>query len=144
MFVGADAAAAAAPPPWLVRTVAAAYLLLAVPLIRRATPVTSLMYAVPLIFWGLSPTSYYYSFLVLLVLLPWQAGLPDRVRLLEMVLLTAVMAAVHAFEVVSADLIPLYYQASIALAVFFVLWLGFEYARLAATGDAVTPSAKLR
>jgi len=144
VFVGADAAAAAAPPPWLVRTVAAAYLLLAVPLIRRATPVTSLMYAVPLIFWGLSPTSYYYSFLVLLVLLPWQAGLPDRVRLLEMVLLTAVMAAVHAFEVVSADLIPLYYQASIALAVFFVLWLGFEYARLAATGDAVTPSAKLR
>ncbi len=144
VFVGADAAAAAAPTPWLVRAVAAAYLLLAVPLIRRATPVTSLMYAVPLIFWGLSPTGYYYSFLVLLVLLPWQGGLPDRVRLLEMVLLTAVMAAVHAFEVASADLIPLYYQASIALAVFFVLWLGFEYARLAAPGDAVTPSARPR
>ena len=138
------AVAAAAPPPWLVRAVAAAYLLLAVPLIRRAAPVTSLMYAVPLVFWGLSPTGYYYSFLVLLVLLPWHGGLPDRVRLLEMALLTAVMAVVHAFEVVSADMIPLYYQASIALAVFFVLWLGFEYARLAAPADAVTPSTRLR
>lgn len=138
------AVAAAAPSPWLVRSVAAVYLLLAVPLIRRATPAASLMYAVPLIFWALSPTGYYYSFLILLVLLPWQSGFPDRVRLLEMVLLTAVMAAIHAFEVASADLIPLYYQASIALAVFFVLWLGFEYARLAATGDAVTPSARLR
>jgi hypothetical protein len=138
------AVAAAAPSPWLVRTVAAVYMLLAVPLIRRATPVTSLMYVVPLIFWALSPTGYYYSFLVLLVLLPWQGGLPDRVRLLEMVLLTAVMAAIHAFEVASADLIPLYYQASIALGVFFVLWLGFEYARLAGAGEAVTPPARLR
>jgi hypothetical protein len=139
----ADAATdAAAPAPWVVPTVAAVYLLLAVPLIRRATPLTGLMYAVPLIFWGLAPTGYYYSFLVLLVLLPWRDGVPDRVRLLEMVLLTTVMAAIHAFEVTSPDLIPLYYQASIAMAVFFVLWLGFEYARLAMPrGEITLPAA---
>jgi hypothetical protein len=133
---------AAAPAPWVVPAAAGVYLLLAVPLIRRATPLTSLMYAVPLIFWGLAPTGYYYSFLVLLVLLPWRDGLPDRVRLLEMILLTAVMAVIHAFEVVSPDLIPLYYQASIAMAVFFVLWLGFEYARLALDrGEITLPAA---
>lgn len=136
--VAAAASAAAAPAPWVVPTVAAAYLLLAVPLIRRATPLTSLMYAVPLIFWGLAPTSYYYSFLVLLILLPWHDGLPDRVRLLETVLLTTVTAGIHAFEVTSPDLIPLYYQASIAMAVFFVLWLGFEYARLAVPRPELT------
>jgi len=135
---------AAAPAPWVAPTVAGAYLVLAVPLIRRATPLTSLMYAVPLIFWGLAPTGYYYSFLVLLVLLPWRDGLPDRVRLLEMALLSAVTAAIHAFEVASPDLIPLYYQASIAMAVFFVLWLGFEYARLAVPRAELTLPATPR
>jgi hypothetical protein len=87
------------------------------------------MYAVPLIFWATSATGYYYSFLVLLVLLPWARGMPDRVRLLEMALLTAVMAGLYAVEVASPDLVPLYWGASLQMAVFFVLWLGFEHAR---------------
>lgn len=122
-------AVAARPAPWVLPLASAAYLVAALPLIRRARPLESLMYGVPLLFWGLSPTSYYYSFLVLLVLLPWAAGLPDRARLLQMALLTLVMAVLYALEVVSPDLIPLYWGASLTLAVFFVLWLALDYAR---------------
>src|SRR4029078_3810073 len=94
-----------------------------------ATPVVSLMYAVPLIFWGVAATGYYYSFLVLLVLLPWQEGIPDRGRWLEMALLTAMMAVDYAREAISPDLVPLYHGASLGLAAFFVVWLVCEYAR---------------
>lgn len=126
----ADAdAVAARPAPWILPMASAAYLLAALPLIARARPLESLMYAVPLIFWATSATGYYYSFLVLLVLLPWARGMPDRVRLLEMALLTAVMAGLYAVEVASPDLVPLYWGASLQMAVFFVLWLGFEHAR---------------
>jgi hypothetical protein len=144
VFVGDADATAAAPASWIVPTVSAVYLLLALPLILHASPLTSLMYAVPLFFWALAPTGYYYVFLVLLVLLPWKDGPPDRVRLLEMALLTIVMAVIYASEVVSPDLIPLYYQASATMAGFFVLWLGFEYARLAMAAAAVTPEAAPR
>lgn len=123
-------ALAAQPPSWLPKAAAGAYLVLAIPLILAASPVTSLMYAVPLIFWGLTATGYYYSFLVLLILLPWHGGRPDRVRLLEMTLLTVIMAVSYAREAISPDLVPLYYGASLSLALFFLVWLAFEYARL--------------
>ena len=58
--------------------------------------------------------------------------MPDRVRLLEMALLTTVMAVLYAFEFASPDLIPLYWGASLKMAVFFTLWLAFEWARRAA------------
>ncbi len=141
VLVTAAEASAARPARWVVPAVSAVYALLALPLVLRASPLTSLLYAVPLLFWALAPTGYYYAFLVLLVLLPWKDGLPDRVRLLEMTLLTLTMAALDALEVVSADLIPLYYRASLALAGFFVLWLGLEHARAA---GAVTPPASSR
>jgi hypothetical protein len=112
-------------------TVAALYFLAALPLILRARPLESVMYAVPLVFFALSPAGYYYSFLVLLVLLPWRDGAPDPVRLVAMGLLTFVGAAGYAFELASADLLPLSYNASIQLGLFFLLWLAFEYVRLA-------------
>jgi hypothetical protein len=130
-------AVAARPAPWILPLAAALSALVALPLVLRAPPVESLMYAVPLIFWALSPTGYYYSFLVLLVLVPWACGRPDRVRLLEMGVLTLVMAVLYAFEAASPDLIPLYWGASLQLGVFFVLWLAFEHAR----GRSPTPSA---
>jgi hypothetical protein len=129
VFVAEADADAARPASWILPLVSAGYLLAALPLIWRARPLATLMYAVPLIFWALSPTGYYYSFLVLLVLLPWAEGTPDRVRLLEMALLTVLMAVLYAFEAVSPDLVPLYWGASITMAVFFALWLGFEHAR---------------
>jgi hypothetical protein len=129
MYVAVAAASAARPAPWVVPTAAALYLLLALPLILKARPLSSLMYAVPLLFWALSPSGYYYAFLVLLVLLPWRDGTTDRVSLLQMALLTVLMAVSYAFEVASPDLLPLYYGASVALALFFALWLAFEYAR---------------
>ncbi len=144
VLVGDADAKAATPASWIVPTVSAVYLLLALPLILRASPLSSLMYAVPLLFWALAPTGYYYSFLALLVLLPWMEGLPDRVRLLEMALLSVAMAVIYAAEAVLPDLIPLYYQASMTLAGYFVVWLGLEYARLAVAGAAVTPPAPLR
>jgi hypothetical protein len=130
VFVTEGDALAAQPSPTLMRIVAGVALLLAVPLILAASPVVGLMYAVPLVFWGVAATGYYYSFLVLLVLLPWHDGSPDRVRWLEMTLLTAMMAVNYAREAISPDLVPLYHGASLGLAVFFVVWLAFEYARL--------------
>ena len=144
VFVSDTDATAATPASWIVPAVSAVYLLLALPLIVRASPLASVMYAVPLLFWALAPTGYYYTFLVLLVLLPWKDGPPDRVRLLEMALLTGVMAVIYASEAASPDLIPLYYQASKTMAGYFVLWLGFEYARLAMAGAAAPPPAALR
>jgi hypothetical protein len=87
------------------------------------------MYAVPLVFCALSLTGYYYSFLVLLVLLPWEDGRADPLRLVEMALLTAMMAVGYGFELMSDEMLPLFHAASLQLALFFVLWLGFEYAR---------------
>jgi len=129
VYVTEGDALAAQPSGVLTATVTALVLLLSMPLILAASPVVSLMYAVPLIFWGVAATGYYYSFLVLLVLLPWYDGMPDRVRWLEMTLLTAMMAIDYAREAISPDLVPLYHGASVGLAGFFVLWLAFEHAR---------------
>src|SRR5204863_212364 len=72
VFVPHEAALAARPAPWVLPMVSVLYLLVALPLILKARPLESVMYAVPLVFCALSPAGYYYSFLVLLVLLPWR------------------------------------------------------------------------
>jgi hypothetical protein len=125
-----DVARHTRPPEWLVPALTAGYLLAALPLIRRATLLESLMYAAPLLFCALSLSAYYYSFLVLLVLLPWTQGTVDRVRLIEMTLLVAIMALSYAFELQSPSLLPLFHKAAIAMSAFFVLWLTLEYTRL--------------
>jgi hypothetical protein len=131
VFAPHDAALAARPAPWVLPAAAALYLLAALPLILRARPLESIMYAVPLVFFALSPAGYYYSFLVLLVLLPWHGDAADPVRLFAMGLLTLLGAAGHALELLSADLLPLFYNASIQLGLFLLCWLGLEYLRLA-------------
>jgi hypothetical protein len=138
-YVLQDALVAARPASSLLGLISALYLLVAVPLIRRASPLESVMYAVPLVFFALSPSGYYYSFLVLLVLLPWQAGSTDNVRVVAIALLTFNMAVSYAFELVSDGWLSLFYQASIQLGLFFVLWLAFEYVRLGARGPHLTP-----
>src|SRR5262249_47791353 len=90
-YVEQHAAFAARPAPWVTPLAGAFYLLIALPLILRSRPLASMMYAVPLIFLLLSPTGYYYSFLVLLVLLPWEQGQVSRISLLQMAVLTALM-----------------------------------------------------
>ncbi len=131
VFVPHAAALAARPAPWLLPVAALVYLALALPLILRAGSVEAVMYAVPLVFVALSPAGYYYSFLVLLVLLPWRGGAADPARLVTMAFLAVLGAAAYAFELGSAELLPLFYKASIQLAVFFAFWLFLEYARLA-------------
>jgi hypothetical protein len=130
LSVPLDTSRDARPSGWLIALVSAGYLLVALPLIRRATPLESLMYAVPLVFCALALSGYYYSFLVLLVLVPWSQGEPDRVRLMGMTFLVAITSLSYAFELQSADLLPLYDMASIQLSLFFLLWLGLEYVRL--------------
>ena len=133
-YVSQYAAFAARPAPWVTPLAAALYLLIALPLILRSRPLASMMYAVPLIFFALSPTGYYYSFLVLLVLLPWEHGVVSRISLLQMALLTVLMAISYAFEYVSPDVLPLFNGAAIQTGMFFVLWVIFEYARLGVAG----------
>ena len=129
VYVAHEAALAARPSGRVIAIASALYALVALPLVLRARPLESVMYAVPLVFCGLSLTGYYYSFLVLLVLLPWQDGRTDPLRLVEMALLTAIMAVGYGFELVYDELLPLFQAASTQLALFFLLWLGFEYAR---------------
>jgi hypothetical protein len=131
VFAPHDAALAARPAPWVLLAIAVVYLLAALPLMLRARPLESMMYAVPLIFFALHPAGYYYSFLVLLVLLPWHADAADPVRLFGMGLLALLGAVGYGMELLSADLLPLFYNASIQLGLFFVCWLGLEYLRLA-------------
>jgi hypothetical protein len=132
LYVPHEAALAARPASWVLLAVSVLYLLVALPLMLKAPPLESMMYAVPLVFCALSPAGYYYSFLVLLVLLPWRAGVADRVRLVAMALLALVGAAAYAFEMASPDYFPLFYQVSLQLGVFFLFWLVLEYVRLAA------------
>jgi len=134
-----DALIAARPAAYVLPVISALYLLAAVPLIRRAGALESIMYAVPLVFLALSPSGYYYSFLVLLVLLPWQGGSTDNVRVLGLALLSLNMAVSYAFELVSDGWLSLFYQASIQLGLFFALWLAFEYVRLGVRGPRLTP-----
>lgn len=134
-YVTGAAIAAARPARYLLPLISAGYLLAVLPLVLRARPLESLMYAVPLIFCALSPSGYYYSFLVLLVLLPWEPGNGiQQVGLLEIAVLACFMAASYAFEFVSSDVLPLFYQASIQLGLFFLVWVGLEYLRLGFLG----------
>src|SRR5216684_4081266 len=72
---------------------------------------------------------------LLLVLLPWRGGTGiSRISFLEMALLACIMAATYAFELASPDLLPLFYQASIQMGLFFLVWVGFEYVRLGLVG----------
>lgn len=123
------ALAAARPPGWVVPLACALYLAAALPLILRARVLESMMYAVPLVWCAVSPAGYYYSLLVLLVLLPWRDGAADRVRLLQMALLAGLGAAGYALEIGSHDLLPLMHRASTLLALYFLVWLGLEYVR---------------
>jgi len=125
---------AARPAPWVVPAISALYLGMAVPLILRARPLESMMYAVPLIYCAVSPAGYYYSFLVLLVFLPWHAGAADRARLLGIALLALVSAGGYAFEIITHDNLPLFHAVSTLLAVYFVAWLALEYSRLGLPG----------
>lgn len=144
LYVAHAAALAARPAPYVLPLISGLYLLVALPLILRARPLESIMYSVPLVFCALSLTGYYYSFLVLLALLPWRHGQTDRVRLLEMALLAVLMAVSYAFEIVSDEYFTLFYSSSIQIGLFFVLWLAFEHARLGSREDTlitVSPSA---
>lgn len=132
VFVAAQAMEAARrPASYLVPLISAGYLMVAVPLILRTRSLESLMYAVPLVYCALSLTGYYYSFLALLVLLPWRRGdAVSRISLVGMALLSSTMAATYAFEVASPEIMPLFYQASIQMGIFFLVWIAFEYVRL--------------
>lgn len=123
------ALAAARPPGWVVPVVSAIYLAVALPLILRARVLASMTYAVPLIWCAVSPAGYYYSLLVLLVLLPWADGDVDAVRLIQMALLAVVNAAGYALEIHSHDFLPLFHRVSTLLGLYFMVWLGLEYIR---------------
>jgi hypothetical protein len=136
------AIAAARPAPWVVPAVSALYLAVALPLILRAHALPSIMYAVPLVYCAVSPAGYYYSFLVLLVLLPWHHGTPDRPRLLGMALLALVGAASYALEIASHDHLPLFHGASTLIGAYFAVWLALEYARLRVPGVDLTATTE--
>lgn len=138
VFVPAETIAAARPAAYLLPLLTAGYLLAVLPLILRARPVESMAFAVPLVFCAFSLTGYYYAFLALLVLLPWREAGIDRVSLVEMALLAVVMASLYSVELASADLIPLFYQASIQLGLFLVLWTVLQYVRLAGAPTGAT------
>ncbi|HKC97450.1 MAG TPA: hypothetical protein VKG20_05415 [Methylomirabilota bacterium] len=47
------------------------------------------------------------------------------------------------FEFVSADFLSLFYQASIQLGLFFLVWVGLEYVRLGFLGSRFAESARM-
>ena len=124
------AALAARPAPWLLPLATLLCLAVSVPLILRARALESMMYGVPLIYCAFSPSGYYYSFLVLLVLLPWNGARVSAISLLTMALLATMTATLFAFDFTATGMLPLFNAAAIQLALFFVLWLVFEYVRL--------------
>jgi hypothetical protein len=140
LFVTHGALIAARPAPWVLALAALLYAAVALPLVLRARVLESLMYAVPLVFCALSPTGYYYAFLVLLVLLPWRVDRAEPMSLVEMALLAGVMAVGYGFEAVSDELLTFFAAASLQLALYFLLWIGFEYARFFC-GGARRPAA---
>jgi hypothetical protein len=134
------ALAAARPAWWVVPLASGLYLAAALPLILRARALESIMYAVPLVWCAVSPAGYYYSLLVLLVLLPWREGAADGVRLLQMALLAVLGAAAYALEIASHDSLPLLHRVSTLLALYFAVWLVLEYARLRVPGLPRVPA----
>ena len=129
VFVAQAALIAARPAAWTLGLAILLYVAVALPLVLRARALESLMYAVPLVYCALSPTGYYYAFLILLVLLPWRDGRAERVSLVEMALLAGVMAVAYAFEAASQDMLTFFAAISLQLGLYFALWIGFEYAR---------------
>ena len=125
-----DVARTARPARWIGPLATALYALAAWPLILAARPAASLMYAVPLVFCALTMSGYYYSFLVLLVVLPWDHGHATAVSLVEMALLTATMAVAEIFTLTTGDMLTAFNAASIQLALFFLLWLACEHVRV--------------
>jgi hypothetical protein len=121
---------AARPAPYFLPMVSALYLLGVLPLILRARSLESVMFAAPLIYCAIPLASYYYAFLALLVLLPWEGGRTDSIRLIEATLLTVITAVSYAFEIISPHFLPLFYKASIQMGLFFLVWIFLEYARL--------------
>jgi len=121
---------AARPAPYTLPVVSALYLLGVLPLILRARPLESMMYAVPLIYCAFSLASYYYAFLALLVLLPWAVGRTDSLRLVQCAFLIVITAISYAFELGSDGFLSLFYKVSIQMGLFFAVWIAFEYARL--------------
>jgi hypothetical protein len=133
----------AQPPRYLMPLLAAGCLLLLAPLIVRVPPAESLLYAVPLIYCGLSLSGYYYSFLVLLVLLPADRnGQVQRIGLVETALLLCVTAVAYAFELADAAMLPLFYRASALLGVFLAIWIALEYVRCPAERVEVGPDCR--
>ncbi len=143
VYVLAEAIAEARPAGYLLPLLSAGYLLAALPLILRARPIESMTFAVPLIFCALSLTGYYYSFLTLLILLPWHESRAGQISVLEMALLAVIMACTYAFELTSTELLPLFYQASIQLGLFLLLWMAFEYVRLGLRGRATCQRSQI-
>jgi hypothetical protein len=136
---------AARPAPYTLPLISAIYLLAALPLILRARPLQSLMYAIPLIYCALSLASYYYAFLSLLVLLPWEEGWTDSLRLVQGAFLILITAISYTFELGSDGFLSLFYKVSIQMGLFFAVWLAFEYARLRApAGNAKVWASPLR
>jgi hypothetical protein len=136
---------AARPAPYTLPLVSAIYLLAALPLILRVRPLQSLMYAIPLIYCGLSLASYYYAFLALLVLLPWEEGRPDSLRLVQGAFLILITAISYVFELGSDGFLSLFYKVSIQMGLFFAVWLAFEYVRLRAPAEnAAAWASRLR
>jgi hypothetical protein len=138
--VDPGALAAARPAWWIVPLVSAAYLAAALPLILRARVLESMLYAVPLVWCAVSPAGYYYSLLVLLVLLPWRDGAVDGVRLVQMALLTLVGACGYALELHSDDFLPLFHRVSTLLGLYFAVWLALEYVRVRAPDRLRAPA----
>ena len=131
------------PLRYVMPLLAAGCLLLLLPLIVRVPPAESLVYAVPLIYCGLSLSGYYYSFLVLLVLLAADRnGQVQRIGLVETALLSCVTAAAYAFELADAAMLPLFYRASALLGIFLAIWIALEYLRGRAEGVAVGSDRK--
>ncbi|HKZ07383.1 MAG TPA: hypothetical protein VJU81_18095 [Methylomirabilota bacterium] len=139
VFVAHAALIAARPPGWVLALAVVVYAALAWPLALRARPAESLVYGVPLLFLGLSLSGYYYSFLILLMLLPWHAGRAEPLALVAMGLLAALFAAAYAVEAVSPEMLTFFAAVSLQLALYFVLWLGLEYVR--ARARAARPAA---
>lgn len=139
LFVAHAALIAARPAAWVLALAAIVYAALALPLALRARPAESLVYGVPLLFLALSLSGYYYSFLILLVLLPWHAGRAEPLALVAMGLLAAILAASYAVEALSSEMLTFFAAVSLQLALYFALWLGLEYVR--ARPRAARPAA---
>ena len=82
-----------------------------------------------LIFLLLTPTNYYYSFLVVYFLVPFEGGRLHPVDALKAAFLLALMIVANVFELQNPEMLPLYFKISISLAVFFAFSLVVDLCR---------------